>query len=147
MFNGFIGRYLHNIDEKGRLTFPASFRDLLGEYPVILNGFDQNLLVMDANRFQLLYDRVNSMNMGDEDTRKLRRLIYSTATQIEFDKAGRFIIPQSLREVAHLDGSALIVGIGKDIEVWNPNSYKEMEDKGEGPSSAAALVSNFDLTI
>jgi MraZ protein len=147
MFKGFIGRYLHNIDEKGRLTFPASFRDLLGEYPVILNGFDQNLLVMDANRFQLLYDRVNSMNMGDEHTRKLRRLVFSTATQIEFDKAGRFIIPQSLREIARLDGSALVVGIGKDIEIWNPDSYKEMEDDGEGPSSAAALVSNFDLTI
>ena len=90
MFKGFIGRYLHNIDEKGRLTFPASFRDLLGEYPVILNGFDQNLLVMDANRFQLLYDRVNSMNMGDEHTRKLRRLVFSTATQIEFDKRLQF---------------------------------------------------------
>lgn len=147
MFKGFIGRHVHTIDEKGRLTFPASFRELLGESPVILNGFDQNLLVMDANRFQLLYDRVNNMNMGDEHTRKLRRLIFSTATQIEFDKAGRFIIPQSLREVAQLGSAALIVGIGKDIEIWNPDAYKLMEDEGEGPSSAAALVSNFDLTI
>ncbi len=147
MFNGFIGRYLHNIDEKGRLTFPASFRDLLGENPVILNGFDHNLLVMDADRFQLLYDRVNSMNMADAHTRQLRRYIFSTAAQIEFDKAGRFIIPQPLRQIAHLDGSALIVGIGKDIEIWNPDAYKEVEDQGEGPTSAAELVSNFDLTI
>jgi MraZ protein len=147
MFNGFIGRYLHNIDEKGRLTFPASFRDVLGERPFILNGFDQNLLVMEASRFQLLYDRINNMNMGDVNTRQLRRLIFSTATQIEFDKSGRFIIPQSLREIARLDGSALIVGIGKDIEVWNPDFYKEMEEVGEGPASAATLVSNFDLTI
>ena len=147
MFNGFIGRYLHTIDEKGRLTFPASYRDLLGEKPFILNGFDQNLLVMDANRFQLLYDRINAMNMGDANTRQLRRLIFSNASQIEFDKSGRFIIPQVLREIAHVDGTALIVGIGKDIEVWNPESYKQMEEAGEGPASAATLVSNFDLTI
>ena len=147
MFNGFIGRYLHNIDEKGRLTFPASYRDLLGEYPFILNGFDHNLLVMDADRFQLLYDRVNSMNMADAHTRQLRRYIFSTAAQIEFDKAGRFIIPQPLRQIARLDGSALIVGIGKDIEIWNPDGYKALEDQGEGPTSAAELVSNFDLTI
>jgi len=147
MFNGFIGRYLHTIDEKGRLTFPASFRDLLGENPVILNGFDQNLLVMDANRFQLLYERINSMNMANAQTRQLRRYIFSTATQIEFDKTGRFIIPQSLRQIAGLDGTALIVGIGKDIEIWNPDAYKVQEEQGEGPSSAAELVSNFDLTI
>ncbi len=147
MFKGFIGRHLHIIDEKGRLTFPASFRDLLGESPFILSGFDQNLLVMDANRFQLLYDRINSMNMGDEHTRMLRRLIFSTASQIEFDKAGRFIIPQPLREVASLGGSALVVGIGKDIEIWNPDAYKQMEDEADGPTSAAELVSNFDLTI
>jgi len=147
MFNGFIGRYLHNIDEKGRLTFPASYRDLLGEQPFLLNGFDQNLLVMDANRFQLLYDRINAMNMGDVHTRQLRRLIFSNATQIEFDKTGRFIIPQPLREIARLDNAAIIVGIGKDIEIWNPDLYKEMEEAGEGPTSAATLVSNFDLTI
>jgi len=147
MFNGFIGRYLHNIDEKGRLTFPASYRELLGEQPFLLNGFDQNLLVMDANRFQLLYDRINAMNMGDVHTRQLRRLIFSNATQIEFDKTGRFIIPQSLREIARLDTAAIIVGIGKDIEIWNPELYKEMEEAGEGPTSAATLVSNFDLTI
>ena len=147
MFNGFIGRYLHNIDEKGRLTFPASYRDLLGEYPFILNGFDHNLLVMDADRFQLLYERINGMNMADANTRQLRRLIFSNATQIEFDKSGRFIIPQPLRAAAHIDGIALIIGIGKDIEVWDPESYKKMEEAGEGPASAAALVSNFDLTI
>ncbi|HOW92064.1 MAG TPA: division/cell wall cluster transcriptional repressor MraZ [Anaerolineaceae bacterium] len=147
MFNGFIGRYLHTIDEKGRLTFPASFRDLLGERPFILNGFDQNLLVMDANRFQLLYDRINAMNMGDANTRQLRRLIFSNASQIEFDKSGRFIIPQVLREKARVDSTALIVGIGKDIEVWNPDAYKQLEEAGEGPASAATLVSNFDLTI
>jgi MraZ protein len=147
MFNGFIGRYLHNIDEKGRLTFPSSYRDLLGDKPFILNGFDENLLVMDASRFQLLYDRINGMNMADANTRQLRRLIFSNATQIEFDKSGRFVIPQPLRSAAHIETTALILGIGKDIEVWSPDTYQTMEESGEGPASAAALVSNFDLTL
>jgi MraZ protein len=147
MFNGFFGRFLHNIDEKGRITFPVSFREQLGENPFILNGFDQNLLVMEASRFQRLYELVNSKNMGDAHTRQLRRMIFSTASQIEFDKSGRFIIPQTLREIAHLEGTALVVGIGKDIEIWNPESYKDQELSLEGTASAADLVSNFDLTI
>lgn len=147
MFNGFTGRFVHNIDEKWRITFPLAFRASLGDHPFLVNGFDQNISVMTEARFQLLYDRVNSMNMGDVKTRRLRRLIFSTATQIEFDKAGRCIIPQALREIAHLDGTALIVGIGKDIEIWNPDYFKEFELEGEGTASAADLVSNFDLTI
>jgi MraZ protein len=102
---------------------------------------------MDASRFQLLYERINGMNMADANTRQLRRLIFSNATQIEFDKSGRFIIPQPLRSAAHIDNAALILGIGKDIEVWSPDLYQKMEDTVEGPASAAALVSNFDLTL
>ncbi len=147
MFNGFFGRFLHNIDEKGRITFPVSFREQLGENPFILNGFDQNLLVMDAARFQRLSEVINGKNMGDAKTRQLRRMIFSTASRIEFDKSGRFIIPQSLREIAQLNSTALVVGIGKDIEIWNPESYKEQELNVEGNASAADLVSNFDLTI
>jgi len=57
------------------------------------------------------------------------------------------LIPQPLRSAAHIDNTALILGIGKDIEVWSPDFYHKMEESGEAPASAAALVSNFDLTL
>lgn len=147
MFNGFSGRHLHTIDEKGRITFPSSLRESLGENPVILSGFDGNLLIMSSLRFDQLSEKIYSQNMADVNSRRLRRLIFSTATPIEFDKNGRFIIPQPLREIASLDGAALVMGVGKDIEVWNPDLYKEQEETNEGTASAADLVSNFDLTF
>ena len=147
MFNGFIGRYQHNLDEKGRITFPVSYRDRLGESPFILSGFDQNLLVMTNIRFNQLYDRINGMNMADAKARQLRRMIHSTASEIEFDKTGRVLIPPGLREIAHLDGSVLVMGAGKDIELWNPSVYGALETEGDFPNSAADLVANFDLTF
>lgn len=147
MFNGFFGRFNHNIDEKGRITLPAAFREMLGENPFILSGFDGNLSIMSFTRFQLLRDKIYSQNMADINSRRLRRLIFSTATQLEFDKNGRFVIPQPLRDIAKLDGNVLVMGVGKDIELWNPELYEEQEETSEGTASAADLVSNFDLTF
>jgi len=147
MFNGFFGRSTHNIDEKGRITLPASFRETLGENPYILSGFDGNLSIMTSSRFEQLRDKIYSQNMADINSRRLRRLIFSTATQFEFDKNGRFIIPQPLRELAKLDGTVLVMGVGKDIELWNPELYSTQEETSEGTASAADLVSNFDLTF
>lgn len=147
MFNGFIGRYLHNLDEKGRITFPVSYRERLGESPFILSGFDHNLLVMTNARFLQLYDRINAMNMADTNARQLRRMVFSTAAEIEFDKTGRLLIPPALREIAHLDGSVLVMGAGKDIELWNPGTFDSAEKEGDLPKTAADLVANFDLTF
>ncbi len=147
MFNGFFGRYNHTIDEKGRITLPAAFREMLGEDPFILSGFDGNLSIMSFTRFQQLRDKIYSQNMADINSRRLRRLIFSTATQLEFDKNGRFVIPQPLRDIAKLDGNVLVLGVGKDIELWNPDLYAEQEETSEGTASAADLVSNFDLTF
>jgi MraZ protein len=147
MFNGFIGRYLHNLDEKGRITFPVSYRERLGDSPFILSGFDQNLLVMTNARFQQLYYRINAMNMANADARQLKRMVFSTASEIEFDKTGRLLIPPTLREIARLDGSVLVMGAGKDIELWDPHTYESAEKVGELPKTAADLVANFELTF
>ncbi len=147
MFTGFFGRFTHNIDEKGRITFPVAFRESLGDHPFILNGFDGNLLVMDEARFQKLSDMLNNLNLANAEARQTRRNVFSSATRIEFDKVGRFIIPQDLRESAKLTNSALVFGIGSMIEIWSPETHKKNETEGEGRKSAAALLSNFDLTI
>ena len=73
MFSGFFGTFEHNIDEKNRITFPARFREQLGVGALVMRGFDGNLVIMNSARFKLLFDKVNSLNMADANTRNLRR--------------------------------------------------------------------------
>ena len=53
----------------------------------------------------------------------MRRLI-APAQPVEFDKAGRISIPQSLREFAGLSKDCVILGINKYIELWDATKYK-----------------------
>ena len=60
----------------------------------------------------------------------LRRLI-APAQEIEFDKAGRLSIPQSLREYAQLTKECVVLGINKYVELWDYESYRTYLSESE----------------
>ncbi len=124
----FTGRYEHSIDEKGRMTFPARFREDLGEAGGYLTlGFDRNLIVYTTTDFTKISQRLNHLSLTDENARVLRRLIFSNAVQLEFDKAGRILIPQYLRQAAALDDTAVVAAAGDYFEIWSPERWAEQD--------------------
>ena len=90
----FLGRYDHTIDEKGRLTIPVRYRELLVEGAFVTQGFDRNLMVLTPSAFDQVYAYINQISMTDPDARQLKRLIFSSAERVEVDKVGRILIPQ-----------------------------------------------------
>ena len=119
----FLGQYTHAIDEKGRLTIPARFREALAHGAYISQGFERNLMVLTANAFESVSVRVNRMSITDPTARQLKRLIFATADSVELDKAGRIRIPQFLRDLAALDTDTIVVGVGDYFEIWSPDAW------------------------
>src|SRR5512145_2469661 len=103
----FLGQYQHTIDEKGRLTIPARFRELLDGGAYLTQGLDQCLVVMTSASFAKTLEDLGAMNLADPNARLLRRVILSNAYPLEVDKAGRMLVPQHLREFAGLAGEAM----------------------------------------
>ena len=143
----FLGRYEHTIDEKGRITFPSRFREMLSEGAFVTLGFDQNLIVMSSPRWNQLCDRIKKMSMTDPNARALQRFMFSQAAQIELDSAGRFILPPVLRKNAQLTSSAVYVGIGDDIEIWAPELLAEQDKAMENPTLTAKRFETLDLSL
>jgi MraZ protein len=140
----FLGQYYHNIDEKGRLTVPARFRDLItAEGAFVMRGFDLNLIVLTSSTFNSVSKRINQTNMTDPTSRLLRRLIFSSASQVEFDRAGRILIPQFLRQAIDLESDAVIVGAGDFFEIWSKaawsNQVEMLQDAGANAQRFMAL--------
>jgi len=119
----FLGRYSHNLDKKGRLTIPARFREALEGGAYLVQGFDRNLMVLTPEVFTRIYRRVNALSMTDPVARQLKRLIFSAASPVEVDGAGRILIPPYLREAVGLQGEAVVVGVGDYFEIWPPESW------------------------
>ena len=76
----FLGQFQHNLDDKGRLMIPASFRQTLEGGAFITQGFDRCLMVMTPEYFQEVYQNIISMNLTDPSARMLRRLMLSMLT-------------------------------------------------------------------
>jgi MraZ protein len=133
----FLGQFQHSLDEKGRLTVPASFRELLVEGAYVTQGFDQNLKLLTEPAFEAMAEKVNQLSETNPQIRKLRRLFFANASRVEMDRLGRVLIPQFLREFARLESDAVIVGVGKTIEIWSPESWREqLEDLSDAEANA-----------
>jgi MraZ protein len=125
----FLGQFQHNLDEKGRLTIPARYRELLAAGAFITQGFDKCLMVMTDVNFRQVYERINAMNLADPTARLLRRLILSNAYPVEVDKVGRILVPQNLRQGIALENEAIVAGQGEYFEVWTPAAWIEQMDQ------------------
>lgn len=123
----FLGRYEHTIDEKNRVTIPARFRELLANGAYVSQGFDRNLMVLDAASFEHMYAAVNQMSFTDPVARQLKRFIFSSAERVEIDRAGRMLLPPFLREAAGLESTAILAGMGDYFEIWSPETWQQQQ--------------------
>jgi MraZ protein len=139
----FLGQFQHNLDDKGRLMIPARFRELLDGGAYITQGFDRCLMVMTGAYFRQVYDDLGSTNMTDPNVRLMRRMLLANAYQVEVDKVGRVLVPQTLRDFAGLNGEAVVAGQGEYFEVWTPSAWSEqltlMQDTEANNQRFAAL--------
>lgn len=144
----FSGQHRHSIDDKGRLTIPVFFRELLAEGGAfITRGFDHNLMVIPQLAFDTIRNRIVHMSMTDSMARSLRRLILGSAEPVEPDKVGRILIPQYLRNSIGLVDEAVVVGVGEYFELWSPLAWAEQEAKLLDDESNEQRYAALDLSI
>ena len=142
----FIGNYQHSLDDKGRLTVPARFRELLEGGAFVTRGFDNCLMVLTPSYFDEVYQRINAMNLADFSARMLRRLIISNAFEVSPDKVGRILVPQNLREFIHLDSEAVVAGQGEYFEIWTPATWEEQMNQFNDPEANNQRFATLDLS-
>jgi len=123
----FLGRYEHTIDEKGRITIPAKFREGLGDSVYITQGFDGNLQAFPTELFEAMSKKVRSVGFLDTNSRILRRILFSNAEMTKFDGAGRILLPAFLRKLASLTEVAMLVGSGEYFEIWSPENWQKQQ--------------------
>lgn len=143
----FMGEYAHALDDKGRLTIPARFREALNQGAVITRGFENYLLIYTVEAFQRLTARTRTLSLTDPTHRALLRMAFSGAADVEPDRQGRILIPPFLRAYAGLDGDCVVVGVGDYIEVWNRASWEAQLQSINDPALNAQRFAAMNLAI
>lgn len=125
MARGFIGRYEHSLDVKGRVILPVKFRPEFdqGGY---LSQFGQGCLALwTPEEFDLQLESNQAKAEHGRDERNLVRIWASGSSEVEVDKSGRMPIPAYLRSFAKLESDVLVIGAIDRIELWSPAVWEE----------------------
>lgn len=125
----FYGEFEHAIDKKGRLIIPSKFREALKEYDIeklyITRGLDKCLFVFTESEWKTQESKFKSIPFTKSEARKFNRIYFAGATQIEFDKQGRILIPKYLKDYAGIKRDVMIIGVSNRMEVWSREEWQK----------------------
>jgi MraZ protein len=122
---GLLGSYVHQIDDKGRLSLPAAFRRDAADAPmVLLKAQHEALTLYPPETWAEVEKRMRESLRRKPETRPAILGVIAAAIEVTPDKQGRIPIPTRLREAVGIDGSAMVVGVLDRIEIWNPERFQ-----------------------
>lgn len=123
-----------NIDGKGRLAVPTRYRDALGEQErsslvVTIDTEETCLLLYPTVQWQVIEDNLQRLPSFNAAARRIQRLLIGHATDVELDGNGRVLLPQLLRDYAHLDKRVVMIGQGNKFEVWDDALWQSRREQ------------------
>ncbi len=130
-FKTMIGNYSNKLDDKGRLTIPAKFREELGKVVVISIGFDNTLEIRTSKSFEKWKESLTSKGNLSKNARNLSRAILGNSFELTLDKAGRALLPKQLIDLIKLTKDVTLIGVGDKVEVHSTKQWDDLTSDTE----------------
>ena len=130
----FLSSYENRLDNKGRISVPASFRASVANEKfagvVLFRSFTNNCIEgFSMSRMEQMASATDQMGIFDSETDDLSAMLFADARPLTFDVTGRIIIPSDLLTHAGITDRAVFVGRGNSFQIWNPNAFRLAQEK------------------
>jgi MraZ protein len=137
----FLGTHHPKLDDKGRLTLPAKFRDALAGGLMVTKGQDHCLFVFPRDEFEQMARKVAEAPFTNEAVRAYQRYLFAGTDEQRPDGQGRIAIAPELRRYAGLSKDCVVVGAMTRLEIWEADRWQRyLEDNEEGYAQAQEEV-------
>ena len=128
----FLSSFENNIDKKGRVSVPSSFRAYLNSigYNSFITYPSFNHPALEAcaqNRIEKLSDSIDSLGPFNDKRDYFATSVLSQSINLNFDSEGRVTIPRKLLKHAKIKTNIIFVGLGKVFQIWDPNSFEKFK--------------------
>ncbi len=147
----FYSTFTNRLDAKGRMSFPASWRKALsknGEKSILLRSdFEEKMLEgMSPERMDKIAESLDDETqypLGDSTRLNLAKLAISQFRRLDFDSEGRIMLPQGHIKSARLKQTAVLVGMGMTLQIWEPGNW----ERWSGRTMEAAQKRRIDFRL
>lgn len=123
---GFMGRYAHTLDAKGRVFVPAKFRAALDKGCIVCPAFHHTCLwIFTPEDFEALAQHLGGFSLLDRDAAMVESFLFQNAADGEMDAQGRLSFSPEHRKFAGLTKDVVLAGTRNRIEVWDKAAYDQ----------------------
>ena len=148
LINRFIGHHTYSLDNKGRVSIPADFRDVLveryDEKLVLMKHYDKCLVAYPVEEWQKLDEKISALPASDPMVTRYLRNFYSSAKVCELDGQGRVLVPPALKAYAGLSREVVIIGLSNKMELWDLATWNK-ENPEDGNVDVRAAMAAYGL--
>jgi MraZ protein len=129
----FRGTFEHTIDDKGRVSVPAKFRDCLlassDERVVLTNFFVGSLRCLDVYPYPAwvqFEERLRGRPQFDANMMRFQNYYFAGAHECQLDKQGRILLPPILRDYAGLKREVTFTAAGEKFRIWDREAWSKV---------------------
>jgi MraZ protein len=134
----FQGSFEHAIDDKGRISIPARFREIIeatGSTTVVMTRFRLNsarcLDVYPAAAWERFEEDFHRQKRFDRDVILFENFYLGNAQPCEIDRHGRVLVPPLLREWASLARRVVLAGARDKFRIWDHGAWARIQEEAE----------------
>lgn len=129
----FKGHSVNSINEKGRLSIPSKYRDVLEECGadrlILTKWLDKCLVGFAPDEWEKIEKKAANLSVVNSRSNIFKRHVVGSAEECVIDSQGRILIPANLREYAGLKKKCLFVGISDRLEIWDVETYDSIMEE------------------
>lgn len=118
-----LGEYKLKLQDKKRIAFPNKLRSVIGKKFVITRGYEECAVIMSPVQWEELIKNEISGPFVSDITRDTHRFLLASATEIELDAQGRFVLPDYICDYADIASDVVFLGLGNWVELWSKNKW------------------------
>lgn len=145
----FLSTFEKNIDKKGRVSVPVTFRGALAgqnfsgiiAYPSFVNSCIE---ACSMDRIEKIHERIETLDPFSEERDAFATAILGGSVQLPFDNEGRVALTEELMRKANIDGNCIFVGKGATFEIWEPKAFAEHETQSRNLAKERRLALRAD---
>ncbi len=123
----FASNTINNVDKKGRVSIPATFRSALGGESALrgLMSIDHPVIECGGKAMMRQYEaRLDALDPFSQAYEDWSHYILGDALELKLDGEGRIQISDRLREHTGIGEQVLFEGRGNSFWMWEPSRYE-----------------------
>jgi MraZ protein len=141
----FLSTFVNKVDRKGRVSVPATFRSTLATHRhpnqvVLIPSFKYEAI--DGTGSDHLAEMMEGLNTLDQysDRRDDLSLVFAESRSLQIDGEGRIVLPDEIKDHAHISDEVAFVGLGTMFQLWEPSRFNRHKAEARERSRSAGMT-------